>query len=426
MIAFALLSALIAADDPAPAPFALETARRVLFLGDSNTFAGGYVRDIEGYLATRLPDREYEIINLGLPSETVTGLTEPGHPFPRPDVHERLERALDRIRPEVVVACYGMNDGIYAPFSRQRFAKYQDGILKLVSRCRDRGISVYLVTPPPFDPSPLKGKVRPEGAAEYGWMAPYENYQTDVLARYGEWLKTFSGVGFSTIDAGSPLERFLKETRARKGSADYLFAGDGVHLNADGHFLMALEILKAWHAPEDVGSGEIDAKAMKAREGEIEEIRRESGGIRFKMTVRVPMPVDPGLSPEVAKLAHSAAGLNRLDLVVSGLDDGRYRLYEGSSALGIAESRGGRLAVDLAAESGLSTRRRAAEIGRLVERRSELLGRAWLSSVGHKRPDTPEGTPLDRAKTEAAGIAEEIRRLARPVVLELRIVRGGD
>ena len=66
----------------------------------------------------------------GLPSETVSGLSEPGHAggaFPRPDLHERLERVLEQTRPDLIVACYGMNDGIYHPFTEARFEKYQAG-----------------------------------------------------------------------------------------------------------------------------------------------------------------------------------------------------------------------------------------------------------------------------------------------------------
>src|SRR5688572_5783534 len=68
----------------------LSGATRVLFLGDSITHSGQYVEFIEAYFITRFPDRKLEILNLGLPSETVSGLSEPGHAggqFPRPDLH---------------------------------------------------------------------------------------------------------------------------------------------------------------------------------------------------------------------------------------------------------------------------------------------------------------------------------------------------
>ena len=98
----------------------LAGAGRVLFLGDSITYSGQYVELIEAYFVTRFPKRQIEFLNLGLPSETVSGLSEPGHAggaFPRPDLHERLARVLEKTKPDVVIACYGMNDGIYLPFA---------------------------------------------------------------------------------------------------------------------------------------------------------------------------------------------------------------------------------------------------------------------------------------------------------------------
>src|SRR5437588_2560531 len=90
--------------------FALRDGQRIVFLGDSNTFAGIYVQYLDAYLFTRFPDRKFELINLGLPSETVSGLSEPDHPYPRPVLRERLDRALAMAKPDVIVACYGMND----------------------------------------------------------------------------------------------------------------------------------------------------------------------------------------------------------------------------------------------------------------------------------------------------------------------------
>ncbi|HAO48254.1 MAG TPA: G-D-S-L family lipolytic protein, partial [Runella sp.] len=50
--------------------------RRVLFVGNSITYAGSYVTDIEAYFVTHYPQRSIEFINVGLPSETVSGLSE--------------------------------------------------------------------------------------------------------------------------------------------------------------------------------------------------------------------------------------------------------------------------------------------------------------------------------------------------------------
>jgi len=106
-------------------------ARRVVFLGDSITYGGEYVDFVEAWIRMRFPDANVEFIDLGLPSETVCGLSEPGHAggaFPRPDLHERLGRVLEKATPDLIVACYGMNDGIYHPFNDERFQRFQDGI----------------------------------------------------------------------------------------------------------------------------------------------------------------------------------------------------------------------------------------------------------------------------------------------------------
>ena len=106
------LSPLSAAEDAFPLK-----ARRILFLGDSITHAGEFVNMIEMQLRLQSVDPMPELVNAGLPSETCSGLSEPDHPFPRPDVHARLDRALTAVKPDVVVACYGMKDGIYYPHS---------------------------------------------------------------------------------------------------------------------------------------------------------------------------------------------------------------------------------------------------------------------------------------------------------------------
>lgn len=107
--------------------------RRWLFLGDSITQNGTYVDYIETWLLLNEPDAP-EIIDLGLSSETVSGHSEPDHPFPRPDLHQRLDKVLKRTKPKRVIACYGMNCGIYHPFSKARFNAYKEGIRKLISR----------------------------------------------------------------------------------------------------------------------------------------------------------------------------------------------------------------------------------------------------------------------------------------------------
>ncbi|HEY8506221.1 MAG TPA: SGNH/GDSL hydrolase family protein [Gemmataceae bacterium] len=231
----------------AAGPFFLRGGERVVFLGDSITFAGDYIAVIDAYLFARFPDKSFELINLGLPSETVTGLTETDHPFPRPDVHDRLARALEKTRPGVVVACYGMNDGIYHPFGADRFRKYQQGIEKLIEKVKQSGARLVLMTPPPFDPVPVRDRLAPGKAKDFGYKRPYRDYD-EVLARYAAWLLTLRDRGIPVVDLHTPLNEHL--AGKRKTDPKYTLAPDGVHPNAAGHRRIARELLRAWHAPD--------------------------------------------------------------------------------------------------------------------------------------------------------------------------------
>ncbi|MBI1309737.1 hypothetical protein GC176_00405 [bacterium] len=221
-------------------------AKRILFLGDSITHAGGYISLIEAQLIVNGVDPRPEMINLGLPSETCSGLSEPDHPFPRPDVHERLDRALAAAKADLVVACYGMNDGIYYPFGEERFAAYQAGMNKLIAKVKATGAKLVLMTPPPFDPVPLRkknGALLPLGADKYAWFAVYENYD-DVLTKYGQWVLTLKPRVEMVIDLHAPLVHQVNETR--KSNPDYTLVPDGVHPNAEGHRILAATILDSW------------------------------------------------------------------------------------------------------------------------------------------------------------------------------------
>lgn len=220
-------------------------AKRILFLGDSITAAGEYVYMIDMQLRLQSTGSIPVIINAGLPSENVTGLSEPDHPFPRPNVHERLERALSMFKPDVVVACYGMNDGIYYPFSEERFQKYQSGINLLIEKVHAANAKLVLLTPPPFDAAPLKaaGKLLPAGAEKYAWFAVYEGYD-DVIQKYGKWILEQKDRVEMVVDVYSPSMEFW--TEQRKKDPTFTVAADGVHCNSTGHRTLAEAILKAW------------------------------------------------------------------------------------------------------------------------------------------------------------------------------------
>ncbi len=249
-----LIGAVAIADDGPP----LAGVRRVVFLGDSITYSGRYIEDVEAYLRLKAPALRCEFLGLGLPSETVSGLSEPGHAggsFPRPELRERLDRVLARVKPDLVVACYGMNDGIYYPFDEGRFRKFQDGLRDLRDRSAAVGARMLHLTPPPFDVEPIRAKALPAGLDEY--PRPFEGYD-EILGRYSEWLLARKADGWDVVDIHGPIKRHLAHARER--DPNFRLAGDGVHLNAEGHRIIARAILDHWGYPVP-GGGEAEGEA---------------------------------------------------------------------------------------------------------------------------------------------------------------------
>jgi len=229
---------------------AVLAARRVVVLGDSITYGGEWVEFAEAWIRTRFPGSPVEFLNLGLPSETVSGLSEDGHAggsFPRPDLHERLARVLEKTKPDLILACYGMNDGIYFPLAEERFAKFRDGMRRLHETAAHAGIRVIHLTPPVFDSLPLAGRTLPEGLKAY--PQPYEGYD-GVLHAYSEWLVQQKSIGWDVVDVHAPMRGFIEETRRNQPA--FTLAGDGIHANTQGHWLIARELLRAMGAPAAV------------------------------------------------------------------------------------------------------------------------------------------------------------------------------
>jgi lysophospholipase L1-like esterase len=207
--------------------------KRIVFLGNSITWQANYVNDVIAYLTVHYPDRHFEFINVGLPSETVSGLSEPGHAggaFPRPDLHERLQRVLDQTKPDLVFACYGINDGIYMPFDQDRFQKFKDGIYWLHDQVVKSGADIIHITPPVFDE--LRG-----GDPGYG----------AVIDRYAKWLLSLRNAnGYKVIDVHFPMRKYLDAHRnvdAKFNLDGFALTTDGVHPGELGHWIMARQIL---------------------------------------------------------------------------------------------------------------------------------------------------------------------------------------
>ncbi len=210
--------------------------KRVLILGDSITQDGTYVSFLEYFLETMYPEENFNIISIGLSSETASGLSEPGSRFPRPCIFSRLDSALKIIKPDVVTACYGMNDGIYSPQSPERFKAFKNGIMNLIKKIRAAGAELILLTPPVFDTSASTHNVQKDNAKEYGFSKPYYKYDK-VLTDYSNWIMGLRIKDLKTIDLHRAMKSYLDNRR--RTEPEFKINKDGVHPTHLGHLLMA-------------------------------------------------------------------------------------------------------------------------------------------------------------------------------------------
>ncbi len=228
----------------------LTRSKRVLFLGDSITAAGLYVANFDAWLVTELKDRAPRLIDCGLPSETVSGLSEDGHAggqFPRPDLAERLDRVLKAVQPDLVIACYGINCGIYLPFDESRFGKYQSGMKQLKATAEKAGAKFVVMTPPFYD----------------DLRAPKSFSYNEVLDRYSDWLVSQRQEGWSVIDLHGPMTKAVRERRSTE--PQFTMQPDGVHPNDAGHWFIAQQLIR-WAGDEKSATAESPKSLLAARQ----------------------------------------------------------------------------------------------------------------------------------------------------------------
>jgi lysophospholipase L1-like esterase len=228
-------------------------AKRLLFLGDSITHRGLYAAYVELGFVLHQFDQRFTFINGGLPSETVSGLSEPNHAdgaFPRPCLHDRLDRVLAQVKPDAVFACYGMNDGIFLPPDEVRLQAFGDGMRRLHEVVFATGASIIHVTSPVYD--------------DVGGQRP--RYR-EVLAAQAAWLLDQRRMGWSVIDVYGPMAAYLDGRR--KQDSEFKLAQDGVHPAELGHWLIAKEILAALGFTAAAEHRDIEALAATVLHGEI-------------------------------------------------------------------------------------------------------------------------------------------------------------
>lgn len=412
----AFVQFLAAQDRP---PFQIQDGDRVVFLGDSNTQAGTYVVYLDAYVRTRFPERKIALINHGLSSETINGMSEDDHPGKRPWVHDRLERDALRWKPTVLSVCYGMNDGNYFPMHPERFEKFKEGYTRFMEIVDGAKIPrVYVLTPPPFDA--YRRKAGDEKPLDFGYKFPAVDYD-QTLAAYSDWLlsqrgawaEKFESTQAIDVDLHSSLNDLLR--RRREGDVNYSFSGDAVHPDATGHLLIAMQVLEAW-SYEPLGFSYIEIDAAEGKSGSA------------TATIPLPMPRDPRWDEKMVELCGWSDALTTYR-VATRSREGNWKLTIAGRPQGdevapqplfSGEFTGERLfaGVKLNADEWAPMQELRAKVLSNVQKRCDLVYQAWRKEIA-----AGEDGQASIELSELAQLDEEIARDARPWSVMIEIER---
>jgi len=396
----------------------LRGGETIVFFGDSITQGGAYIDYTEAFLAARFPDKTFRIVNAGISSETISGTSETDHNPRRPWAHDRFFRDVPPLKPHIVIACFGMNDGNYHPFERVRFQKFQAGVRLLIERVRETcKARLVLLTPPPFDP--YRRRAADQNAKEFGYKFPAVDYDY-TLEVYSQWLMGLRREGFVVADVHSATNAHLRARRRDKVS--FFLAGDAVHPNATGHWLMAQTLLEALGAPATVAEAEIDATTKRATRGSVADVAESPlRELSFTWTTPLPLPMDPRWDKESIALEKTSERLSRFTLTVLGLAAARYRLEADDTVVGEVKAEDLAKGLDLTTLPKLPANAAAQHVLGLIQRRRQTIYKAWRRGIATGREG--EGVAaIEKAEKETADLLAKAREMCKPKPMRLKLV----
>lgn len=385
------------------------TAQKILFLGDSITQAGDYINFFECQMRISDPDTPYEIYNLGLASETISGLSEAAHPFPRPYLHDRLDKVLDHIQPDILFACYGINCGIYHPFAPDISTKYQQGIRQLISVAEKRKVQLILLTPPPYASTVNDWEEARADLSrnDYSYAQPYTAYD-DVMHKYAEWILSLEEV--KTIDIQTPMRRFQ----------ELGYGKDVIHPNLFGHQLMAQIILNNFR-PEPVQQNLLEVSWKEANKSYDDELVKN---------FHLQAPANPHVLLSENQEYNAWITANRgSTLKIRDCPSATYQLFDQHFYLGQLTHDVLQKGINISPLSAeinyeqLSFVKKAQQLYDLIAAKREVCDYALLQHIGHQRPMDKKGLPIALAEEKRKTYNTAIQQLLEQRNWNLEIIR---
>ena len=292
--------------------FFLHDSDRVVFYGDSITAQRYYTRYVEDFLLTRYPGMNVEFFNAGVPGDTVYG----GYTG---DTAQRLDRDVFPFKPTVVTVMLGMNDPGYVPFDQHIFEVFQGGYKTLLTKLTTAlpQVRLTLIASSPYD------------EVTHGTDFPG---LSQTVQRYGMFVRELAaGRQESFADFNTPLDAVLHAAMRENQNYAALLIPDRIHPSQTAHWVMAEELMRAWHASPEISRVEVDAakgSAVVSRNADVSEIQVTGNGITWTALEHA-LPLPFSMENPMMQFTLRVTDLEALDqeiLQVRGLSAQRYHL----------------------------------------------------------------------------------------------------
>ena len=298
--------------------FSLRDNTTVIFYGDSITAQRLYTRFAEEFVLTRYPSLHVHFVNAGVPGDTTYG----GYAGAMAD---RVKREVAPFHPAMITVMLGMNDGGYVPESPKMDGLFQTGYRALLTALHESSpdAAITLIRPSPYDEIT-------HGTDFPGYSGVIRQNAEDVSAIAAQMQKS-SSPAVTLADFYSPLTNALQQASAQFPQLAPLLIPDRIHPGEAAHWIIAAELLSAWHVNPVVSRATFNADSLEVIQKDrtaITKVQKTSAGLRWTQEDQAfPLPLDfeNAMTPVLLATSNIAA-LDQEILRFIHLPDGVYEL----------------------------------------------------------------------------------------------------
>ena len=296
----------------------MKDGETVVFYGDSITAQRLYTRFVEDFVLTRYPSLHIRFINAGVPGDQVSG----GYAG---TMAQRVERDVRPFHPAMITVMLGMNDGWWGTESPQIDVAFKKGYGELLDALRKAApdATLTLIRPSPYD------------EITHGTEFPRYSRVIDDLAndvsKMAQDRRASGGNRLLLADFHQPLIDALERAKTQAPQLAPLMVPDRIHPAEIGQWIMAAQLLSAWHVDPIVSSLALNAASVQpidTRRTTISQLTKTAAGLQWTQTDEaLPLPFDfnNAMMPLLLSISDIAKS-DRLILRVEALKPSQYQL----------------------------------------------------------------------------------------------------